>query len=96
MTAQNNLPPLAAAVRGFMKLESASGVLMLAAAMIAMLAANSPLAGLYNELLDTTVAVQVGALLTQSLQNNTCRSAVHGAIRGETQLLQYEPEPHQQ
>ena len=51
------------AVRGFMKLESASGILMLTAAIIAMLAANSPLAGLYSELLDTTVAVQVGALL---------------------------------
>ena len=45
-----------------MKLESASGILMLTAAIIAMLAANSPLAGLYSELLDTTVAVQVGAL----------------------------------
>ena len=50
-------------MRGFMRLESASGILMLLAAMIAMLAANSPLTGLYNELLDTTVAVQVGALL---------------------------------
>jgi NhaA family Na+:H+ antiporter len=45
-----------------MKQESASGILMLTAAIIAMLAANSPLAGLYDELLDTTVAVQVGAL----------------------------------
>ena len=45
-----------------MKLESASSILLLAAVIIAMLAANSPLAGLYNELLDTTVAVQVGAL----------------------------------
>ena len=53
---------MTAAVRGFMKLESASGILMLTAAIIAMLAANSPLAGLYSELLDTTVAVQVGAL----------------------------------
>ena len=50
------------AVRGFMKLESASGILMLTAAIIAMLAANSPLADLYGELLDITVAVQVGAL----------------------------------
>ena len=62
MTEQNNLSPITTAVRGFMKLESASGILMLAAAIIAMLAANSPLAGLYSELLDTTVAVQVGAL----------------------------------
>ena len=50
------------AVRGFMKLESASGILMLTAAIIAMLAANSPLTDLYSELLDITVAVQVGAL----------------------------------
>ena len=62
MTEQYNLSPMTAAVRGFMKLESASGILMLTAAIIAMLAANSPLAGLYSELLDTTVAVQVGAL----------------------------------
>jgi len=62
MTEQNNLSPLTSVVRGFMKLESASGILMLTAAVIAMLAANSPLAGLYSELLDTTVAVQVGAL----------------------------------
>jgi NhaA family Na+:H+ antiporter len=62
MTEQNNLSPLTSAVRGFMKQESASGILMLTAAIIAMLAANSPLAGLYDELLDTTVAVQVGAL----------------------------------
>lgn len=63
MTEQNNLSSMTAAVRDFMKLESASGILMLTAAIIAMLAANSPLAGLYSELLDTTVAVQVGALL---------------------------------
>ncbi len=62
MARQNNLSTIAAAVSGFIKLESASGILMLAATMIAMLAANTPLAGLYSELLDTTVAVQVGAL----------------------------------
>jgi NhaA family Na+:H+ antiporter len=62
MIEQNNLSPITSAVRGFMKLESASGILMLTAAIIAMLAANSPLAGLYSELLDITVAVQVGAL----------------------------------
>jgi NhaA family Na+:H+ antiporter len=62
MTEKNNLSLITGTVRGFMKLESASGILMLTAAMIAMLAANSPLAGLYSELLDTTVAVQVGAL----------------------------------
>lgn len=45
-----------------MKLESASGILLLAAAVLGMLVANSPLATLYESLLDTTVAVQVGAL----------------------------------
>jgi len=43
-------------------LESASGILLLAAAVLAMLVANSPLANIYAALLDTTVAVQVGAL----------------------------------
>jgi NhaA family Na+:H+ antiporter len=54
--------PITDAVREFMRLESAGGVLLLAAAIIAMLVANSPLSGLYSALLDTTVAVQVGAL----------------------------------
>lgn len=45
-----------------MKLESASGLLLLAAAAIAMVVANSPLATLYDSLLATTVAIQVGAL----------------------------------
>lgn len=49
-------------VRDFMKLESAGGVLLLIASVVAMVIANSPLAGLYGELLDTTVAVQIGAL----------------------------------
>jgi len=62
MAINNKFSPVATAVRDFMKLESASGILLLAAVIIAMLAANSPLAGLYSELLDTTVAVQVGAL----------------------------------
>ena len=63
MITQNNLSPITSFLRGFMKLESASGILMLTAAIIAMLAANSQLADLYSELLDITVAVQVGALL---------------------------------
>ncbi|MDH3218208.1 MAG: Na+/H+ antiporter NhaA [Gammaproteobacteria bacterium] len=52
---------MANAVRDFVKLESAGGILLLVATIIAMLAANSTLAGLYAGLLDTTVAVQVGA-----------------------------------
>ncbi len=50
------------AVRDFMRLESAGGILLLFSAILAMLIANSPLSGLYGALLDTTVAVQVGAL----------------------------------
>lgn len=50
------------ALREFMQLESASGLLLLAAAVLAMLVANSPIAVLYDALLDTTVAIQVGAL----------------------------------
>lgn len=54
---------LAGAITEFMRLESASGILLLLAATLAMLVANSPLAGLYGALLDTTVAVQVGTLI---------------------------------
>lgn len=48
--------------REFIKLESAGGILLLAAAVAAMVIANSPLAGAYGSLLETTVAMQVGAL----------------------------------
>jgi len=59
----NSTPPgVLTAVGDFMQLESAGGILLLAAAVIAMLVANSPLAALYNSLLDTIVAIQVGAL----------------------------------
>lgn len=51
-----------AAVRDFMQMESAGGILLLLAAIVAMVVANSPLADLYNSLLNTTVAVQVGVL----------------------------------
>lgn len=50
------------ALREFIRMESASGILLLAAAILAMLVANSPLADLYGALLQTPVAVQVGAL----------------------------------
>lgn len=46
----------------FFQLESASGLLLIAAAALALISNNSPLAFLYNGLLDTPVAVQVGAL----------------------------------
>jgi len=62
MVEHSNASPVTAAVRDFMKLESASGILLLMAAIVAMLVANSPLAYLYDALLDTTVAIQVGTL----------------------------------
>lgn len=49
-------------MRDFLRLESAGGVLLLVAALLAMLVANSPLAYLYDDLLETTVAVQIGRL----------------------------------
>ncbi|MCY4478162.1 MAG: Na+/H+ antiporter NhaA [Gammaproteobacteria bacterium] len=51
------------AIHEFLRLESAAGALVLGATILALIAANSPLAGLYGALLDTTAAVQVGALL---------------------------------
>jgi NhaA family Na+:H+ antiporter len=50
------------ALSEFMQLESAGGILLLISAVVAILVANSPLAGFYGQLLDTTVAIQVGAL----------------------------------
>jgi NhaA family Na+:H+ antiporter len=46
----------------FFKQESASGILMIFAAMLAIILANSPLADYYDLLIGTPVAVQVGAL----------------------------------
>ncbi len=54
--------PIASAIREFIRLESAGGILLLAATVVALVAANTPLATAYAALLDTTVAVQVGAL----------------------------------
>lgn len=49
-------------LREFMRLESAGGVFLIGAALLAMLIANSPLAWLYDKFLDTPVAIQVGGL----------------------------------
>lgn len=51
------------AVREFMRLESAGGIVLMVAAVVAMVVANSPLAPLYDSLLATPVAVQVGQLV---------------------------------
>jgi NhaA family Na+:H+ antiporter len=50
------------AINEFMRLESAGGLLLLLAALAALLVANTPLLEYYDALLNTPVAVQVGAL----------------------------------
>ena len=62
MQDSKNIKALVSAVDDFMQMESASGILLLIAAIAAILIANSPLAGIYDALLGMTVAVQVGAL----------------------------------
>ena len=47
------------AVREFLRMESASGILLLIASVLAMVMANSPLSHLYDLFLDTPVAVKV-------------------------------------
>ncbi len=50
------------AIREFLRLEAAGGIVLVCAATAAMLLANSPLSALYDGLLATPVAVQIGAL----------------------------------
>lgn len=52
-----------AALREFLKLESAAGILLVLAGTLAVVAANTPLAGAYLALLQTPFTVQVGPLL---------------------------------
>jgi len=52
----------ARAIRAFFQKDSASGILLLTAAVLAMVFDNSPLSGLYDALLGTPVEVRVGAL----------------------------------
>ncbi len=58
-------PPLRRAldwIRDFLRLEAAGGLLLLGAAALALLAANSPLAHLYERLLDTPFEIRLGSL----------------------------------
>jgi NhaA family Na+:H+ antiporter len=48
-------------IRRFLKMEAAGGIILMFAAMAAMVIANTPLATPYQLLIDTPVAVQVGA-----------------------------------
>ncbi len=50
------------AIREFLRLESASGILLIVSALLAVALANSPLSHYYDLLLDTPVEVRVGAL----------------------------------
>lgn len=52
--------PVASAIRDFLKLESAGGILLLLTATAAMIVANTPLLSRYDDFLETIVAVQVG------------------------------------
>jgi len=47
------------AVREFLKLEAAGGILLIIASALALIIANSPLSGLYVAWLDILVAVRV-------------------------------------
>ena len=49
-------------IRDFVRQESFAGLLLMATALLAIIITNSPVRGFYNALLDTPVAVQVGAL----------------------------------
>jgi NhaA family Na+:H+ antiporter len=50
-------------INDFLKKETAGGLLLMGAAVLALVVANSPLSGIYQLLLDVTVAVQIGALV---------------------------------
>ena len=62
-TQQHQTSPVADALREFLQLETAGGVLLLVCVVFAMVIANSPLAGIYASLVELTVAIQVGNLV---------------------------------
>lgn len=51
-----------ATLKNFLRMESAGGIVLMGAAVLAMIAANSPTAGLYALFIDTPVEIRVGAL----------------------------------
>lgn len=51
-----------ATIKNFLRLESSGGILLMAAAVLAMVAANSGAAGLYQLFIDTPVEIRIGAL----------------------------------
>lgn len=52
-----------ATIKEFLRLESAGGILLIGAAVVALVVANSPLSQYYDLLLDVPVEVRVGALI---------------------------------
>ncbi|SQH75585.1 sodium-proton antiporter [Shewanella benthica] len=50
------------AIKNFLSLESAGGILLMVAVVLAMLMANSPLSGIYQGFLDTEMQIRVGSL----------------------------------
>lgn len=50
------------AIREFLKLESASGIILVGAAVLALIINNSPLSWLYDMFLETPVEIRIGAL----------------------------------
>ena len=50
------------AIQEFLKLESASGIILVGAAVLALIISNSPLSSLYDLFLDTPVEIRIGAL----------------------------------
>lgn len=53
---------MVSAIKTFLKLESASGILLITAAVLAVLLANSPFSHYYDLLLDTPIEIRVGEL----------------------------------
>jgi NhaA family Na+:H+ antiporter len=51
-----------ATIKNFLKMESAGGIVLMAAAVLALVAANTGAAGLYSYFIETPVEVRVGAL----------------------------------
>jgi NhaA family Na+:H+ antiporter len=51
-----------ATIKNFLRLESSGGILLMGAAVLAMVAANSGAAGLYQLFIDTPVEIRIGAL----------------------------------
>ena len=58
---QHTYESTSAALREFLKLESASGILLVIAGALAMIAANSPLYEMYQTFLQTPIKLQIGA-----------------------------------